>query len=328
MAQQPASERTASRLFYYQRATAQRQHRHFAELPGLLQPGDLLVLNNSRVFPARLYGTKGHTGTRFEFLLLHPAAPLEWWAMAKYSKRIQPEYTFSFPDNVQGVITGKGPEGQVKIRFEGIEATDWEGWLEHHGTIPLPPYISATPDDWERYQTVFAREKGSVAAPTAGLHFTTELLAQLQHKGIDTAYVTLHVGSGTFVPVRTDLIESHEMHQEHYFLDTETAKRLNLQRQTHHRIIAVGTTVTRVLETVWREHGCFKPQQGSTQLFVYPGQSIQAIDALITNFHLPCSTLLMLVATWVGRETLLNLYQEAIGQQYRFYSFGDAMLLD
>lgn len=327
VAQTPALERTASRLFCYERASGRMQHRVFGDLPHLLQAGDLLVLNNTRVFPARLYGTKSHTGTRFEFLLLYPEEPLEWWSMAKYSKRIQPGYRFDFPENVQAVVTGKGPEGKVRMRFEGIDLAQWDAWLERHGAIPLPPYITSDPDDWERYQTVFAQHTGSVAAPTAGLHFTPALLQTLKAQGVDSVYVTLHVGSGTFLPVRTDSIVGHEMHQERYHLDETTAARLNAQRQSGRRIIAVGTTATRVLETIWREQGGFKAQRGLTQLFVYPGQTIGAIDALITNFHLPCSTLLMLVSAWVGREKLLALYQQAIEERYRFYSFGDAMLL-
>ncbi|MBF2054772.1 MAG: tRNA preQ1(34) S-adenosylmethionine ribosyltransferase-isomerase QueA [Candidatus Sericytochromatia bacterium] len=329
IAQTPAERREASRLMVYQRQTQQYEHRHFSDLTDILQPGDLLVLNNTRVFPARIFGQKAHTGTRFEFLLLRQQAPGHWFALAKNSKRIRPGYCFDFAENVQGHILACHDGGQVELRFEGpaIQEDFW-GWLERHGEIPYPPYITARKTEDERYQTVFAEQRGSVAAPTAGLHFTPELIASLQAAGIGFCYVTLHVGIGTFSPVRTEDILAHEMHSEWYQLSATTAERLNQQRAAGKRIIAVGTTSLRTLETVWREHaGQFQAASDETRLFIYPGQTIGSIDGLITNFHLPGSTLLMLVSTWIGRKELLRLYQEAISERYRFFSFGDAMLL-
>lgn len=329
IAQTPAERRETSRLMVYQRQTQQHQHRRFNALSELLQPGDLLVLNNTRVFPARLFGHKAHTGSRFEFLLLRQQGPGHWRVLAKNSKRIRPGYRFDFAEAVQAEVVACHDGGQVELRFEGQAISqDFWAWLERHGEIPYPPYITARETEDERYQTVFADQRGSVAAPTAGLHFTPELIASLQAQGIDFCYLTLHVGIGTFSPVRTEDIQAHEMHSEWYQLSAASAERLNQQRAAGKRIIAVGTTSLRTLETVWRAHqGRFEASSDETQLFIYPGQQIGAIDGLITNFHLPGSTLLMLVSAWIGRKELLRLYQEAIAKRYRFFSFGDAMLL-
>lgn len=328
IAQTPAERRESSRLMVYHRHNQERQDASFADLGQFLQPGDLLVLNNTRVFPARIFGEKAHTGTRFEFLLTHQEDSLYWRCIAKNSKRIKAGYTFRFPEGVEVEVLNISTGGQLEIVFKGLpEDTFWD-WLERHGEIPYPPYITSRASKRSRYQTVFGEKTGSVAAPTAGLHFSPELMSSLQQQGIQFAYLTLHVGIGTFSPVRTENILDHDLHAEYYQLSTETADLLNKQRAAGQRIISVGTTATRTLETVYREHhGHFSASEGETRLFVYPGQTIGAIDGLITNFHLPRSSLLMLVSAWIGREELMALYQEAIKRAYRFYSFGDAMLL-
>ncbi|MBT9545905.1 MAG: tRNA preQ1(34) S-adenosylmethionine ribosyltransferase-isomerase QueA [Candidatus Sericytochromatia bacterium] len=327
IAQTPADRRDQSRLLVYDRQTRRHLHRHFYDLPELLQPGDLLVMNNTRVFPARIFGQKSHTGTRFEFLLTRQTASLTWQAMAKNSKRIKPGYVFVFSETVSAEIVNCEAGGLVELHFKGIEPEAFFGWLDQHGEIPYPPYITARTSSQDRYQTVFSRSEGSVAAPTAGLHFTPELLAQLHQRGINSVEVTLHIGMGTFAPVRSERIDTHPLHHEWYSLSENAAEKLNVQRQAGGRIIAVGTTSVRTLESVWRKHGMFQAEQGETNIFIYPGQKIAAIDGLITNFHLPRSSLLMLVSTWIGRKNLLKLYQNAIEAKYRFYSFGDACLL-
>ncbi|MGV3526725.1 MAG: tRNA preQ1(34) S-adenosylmethionine ribosyltransferase-isomerase QueA [Candidatus Sericytochromatia bacterium] len=327
IAQFPAERRENARLMVYERGTEGPRHQQFNQLGQFLRPGDLLVLNDTKVFPARFFGQKAHTGTRFEFLLVHPEGK-GWRCIAKNSKRIRPGYCFTLPEGAQFEVTACHEGGQLDIVFSGLPEDGFWAWLERHGEIPYPPYITARDTDAERYQTVFSRERGSVAAPTAGLHFTPELLADLRHQGIEHVTLTLHVGIGTFTPVRTEQITEHRLHAEHYVLPPETAERLNQQRAAGRRIIAVGTTATRTLETVYRDHGGrFAPAEGQTELFVYPGQDLGSIDGLITNFHLPGSSLLMLVATLIGREPLMQLYAEAIAARYRFYSFGDAMLL-
>lgn len=327
IAQTPAERRDASRLLVYNRKRGQIAHHQFADLPELLQPGDLLVVNNTRVFPARIFGEKAHTGTRFEFLLTRQTGPLSWQAIGKHSRRIQPGYRFQFAGGVEAEILAHHPGGQLELCFSGLEPGDFIAWLERHGEVPYPPYITARNTDQERYQTVFSREEGSVAAPTAGLHFTPEIFARLTERGIEKVELTLHIGIGTFSPVRVEQIEAHQMHQEWYSLPAATAERLNRQRASGGRIIAVGTTSLRTLETVWRKYGHFEAETGETSIFIYPGQPIGAIDGLITNFHLPRSTLLMLVAAWIGRAQMQVLYQEAIAEGYRFYSFGDSSLL-
>ncbi|PKL76475.1 MAG: tRNA preQ1(34) S-adenosylmethionine ribosyltransferase-isomerase QueA [Candidatus Melainabacteria bacterium HGW-Melainabacteria-1] len=328
IAQTPAERREASRLMVYRRE-AGPAHSRFAELGSWLRPGDLLVLNDTQVFPARIFGIKGHTGTRFEFLLARPTQQLDHWrGIAKNSKRIRPGYRFLFGEGVSAEVTATADGGQVELAFEHLPADGFWAWIQRQGEIPYPPYISARDSSPARYQTVYSREAGSLAAPTAGLHFTPELLAELAHQGIENVSLTLHVGLGTFTPVRSERIDAHQMHSELYQLPAATAERLNQQRSKGGRIIAVGTTATRTLETVWRLHGGrFAAAAGETNLFLYPGQAIGAIDGLITNFHLPRSSLLMLVSAWIGREKLFELYRLAIAERYRFYSFGDAMLL-
>lgn len=327
IAQTPADRRDQSRLLVYDRKNSQHQHRHFYELPQLLRPGDLLVMNNTRVFPARIFGEKSHTGTRFEFLLTRQNEPLTWQAMAKNSKRIKPGYIFNFSDQVTAEILNCAEGGLVELRFQGLAPEAFFDWLDKHGEIPYPPYITSRASTQDRYQTVFGRLQGSVAAPTAGLHFTPELLSELNTAGIQHLEVTLHIGMGTFAPIRSERIDTQTLHHEWYSMSENAAAKLNAQKQRGGRIIAVGTTSVRTLESVWRKHGHFQAEQGETNLFIYPGQQIASIDGLITNFHLPRSSLLMLVSAWIGRKNLLQLYQNAIESSYRFYSFGDACLL-
>ena len=329
IAQTPVERREASRLMVYRRDTGLPQHSSFEHLGDWLQRGDLLVLNDTRVIPARIFGIKGHTGTRFEFLLARPVdgMPGRWSGIAKNSKRIKAGYRFHFAEDVEADVVATATGGQVTLDFHKLPADGFWSWLERQGEIPYPPYISARTSAPERYQTVYSRERGSVAAPTAGLHFTPALLQRLQAQGIGHVTLTLHVGLGTFTPVRSERIDAHRLHAEVYSLPAATAERLNAVRNAGGRIIAVGTTATRTLETIWRRHGRFVPEQGETDLFIYPGQSIGAIDGLITNFHLPRSSLLMLVSAWIGRQQLMDLYALAIAQNYRFYSFGDGMLL-
>lgn len=329
IAQTPAERRESSRLLVYHRDDQSLNHSRFNQIGDWLKPGDLLVLNDTRVFPARIFGQKSHTGTRFEFLLAHPEADTgHWLAIAKNSKRIRPGYQFDFNEGVSALITETRDGGQVVLDFQQLPADGFWAWIERQGEIPYPPYISSRASAPERYQTVYSKEQGSVAAPTAGLHFTPELLASLKAGGIDHVTLTLHVGLGTFTPVRVERIDEHQLHAELYRMPAETAERLNQQRAAGGRIIAVGTTATRTLETVWRRYqDHFEACAGETSLFLYPGQPLSAIDGLITNFHLPRSSLLMLVSTWIGRPKLLEIYHTAIREQYRFYSFGDAMLL-
>lgn len=327
IAQEPAEKRENARLLVYDRQRQQHHHSQFADLGKWLKAGDLLVLNNTRVFPARIYGQK-HTGTRFEFLLLHPQQGDIWQAIAKNSKRIRPGLVFSFPEGVSAEVLEMADNGKLTLHFADFPNGDIMAWLERWGEVPYPPYIQSRASQRERYQTVFAEQTGSVAAPTAGLHFSPELIQDLKAAGIQFAYLTLHVGIGTFSPVRTENILEHQLHSEYYALSSETAALLNQQRAQGKRIIAVGTTATRTLETVYRDHnGVFQAAKGNTDLFVYPGQTLGSIDGLITNFHLPRSSLLMLVSAWIGRKQLMQLYELAIAESYRFYSFGDATLL-
>lgn len=325
IAQTPAQQREKSRLMVYSRAQNKVFHTVFDALHEYLDPGDVLVVNNSKVFPARVFGEKSHTGTSFEFLLLHESAPLRWEALAKNSKRIKTGYIFNFPAGVTAEVIETLPAGHVVLQFNCPQGF-WE-WIQAHGEIPYPPYIQSREAASERYQTIFDGPTGSVAAPTAGLHFSEDYKQALQAYGLYFAELTLHVGIGTFMPVRTEKITEHPMHSEHYILPEATAQLLTQQRAKGHRVVAVGTTATRTLESVYRKYGEFRADQDSTRLFLYPGQTIESIDALITNFHLPQSSLLMLVSAFIGREKMMSLYEEAIAESYRFYSFGDATLL-
>lgn len=326
IAQSPAQKRDMSRLLYLNRSTGETTHLHFHDLIHILSPGDCLVINNTRVIPARLLGQREDTGGSMEFVLLKKHGEDLWEVLVRPGKKAKPGSRFSFG---QGLLKAEVmdilEEGNRLVRFEydGI----FEQILDQVGIMPLPPYITATLEDKERYQTVYSKLAGSAAAPTAGLHFTTELMEELKAMGVAFAELTLHVGIGTFRPVKTENILDHHMHSEHYSIGPEACELINRTRSSGGRVIAVGTTSCRVLETISGIDGTVHPSEGDTDIFIYPGYHFKAIDGLITNFHLPESTLLMLVSAFAGRERILEAYQEAIGLQYRFFSFGDAMLI-
>ncbi|KHE67643.1 tRNA preQ1(34) S-adenosylmethionine ribosyltransferase-isomerase QueA [Halobacillus sp. BBL2006] len=326
IAQVPLEDRSASKLMVLDREKEKIEHHHFSDISQFIQPGDCLVLNDTRVLPARLYGAKEDTGGKVEVLLLHQNEDDEWEVLVKPAKKVKIGTKIVFGEGqLVAECTEIQEHGGRKVRFsyEGI----FLEVLESLGEMPLPPYIKEQLPDRERYQTVYAKEEGSAAAPTAGLHFTNELLYSLQEKGVEIAYLTLHVGLGTFRPVSVDKIEDHDMHAEFYQLSEETADTLNRVRKNGGRIISVGTTSTRTLETIIRDYGTFTAASGWTDIFIYPPQKLQAIDGLITNFHLPKSTLIMLVSAFAGRDFILEAYHRAVEERYRFFSFGDAMLI-
>ena len=325
IAQTPLAQRDSSRLLVLDRDTGAVEHRHFHDILDYLRPGDCLVLNNSRVLPARLLGKRA-TGGAVEVLLLKDKGDDTWECLAKPARKTPVGAELSFGDGLlTAVVVEAGEEGSrlVRFRYEGI----FMAVLERLGKMPLPPYIKKELQDQERYQTVYSKVNGSAAAPTAGLHFTPELLAQIQAKGVSLAWVTLHVGLGTFRPVKAEDITDHHMHAEYCMLSAETAALLNRTRAAGGRIICVGTTSCRTLESFVREDGGFEERSGWTDIFIYPGYRFRAMDALITNFHLPESTLIMLVSAFAGRERVLNAYRIAVEERYRFFSFGDAMFI-
>ncbi|MGG1595769.1 tRNA preQ1(34) S-adenosylmethionine ribosyltransferase-isomerase QueA [Terribacillus saccharophilus] len=327
IAQTPLLDRTASRLLVLNKEEKTMEHRHFADIGDYLKSGDCLVLNDTRVLPARLYGIKKDTQAKVEILLLKQVEGDSWEVLVKPAKKVKVGTELSFGDGKLTAVCKELLEhgGRiVEFQYDGI----FYEVLEQLGEMPLPPYIKEQLPDQERYQTVYAKEQGSAAAPTAGLHFTKELLASLQEKGVEIAFITLHVGLGTFRPVSVDSIEEHEMHAEFYQMSKETADQLTRIRENGGRIISVGTTSTRTLETITRDHdGKFVAASGWTDIFIYPGFTYRAIDGLITNFHLPKSTLIMLVSAFAGRDFILDAYRTAVEERYRFFSFGDAMLL-
>lgn len=327
IAQTPMKPRDASRLMLLPRGTGRISHHRFHELPQLLQAGDLLVLNNTKVIPARLLGHKeGHEGL-CELLLLKEEGNGLWECLARPGKRIRPGDTLLFGDgSLRAEILETLPEGGKRVHFVYDTKTLYEK-LDAFGEMPLPPYIQSRESLPADYQTVYARHQGSAAAPTAGLHFTAALLAKLREKGIRTAELTLHVGLGTFRPMKEELVEDHKMHVEWYSVSEETAEAVRRTKQEGGRVVAVGTTSCRTLEAVAAQHGEVVASSGETGIFITPGYKFRAIDGLITNFHLPESTLLMLVSAFHGRENILAAYEEAVRQEYRFFSFGDAMLL-
>ncbi len=326
IAQTPLEKRDASRLLILDKETGEIEHHHFNEIINYLNPGDTLVLNDTKVLPARLIGIKEETQAVIEVLLLKNMQEDTWECLVKPARRIKVGTTVTFGNGkLKAKCTEIGADGirYFTFLYEGI----FLEILEQLGTMPLPPYIHKKLEDQSRYQTVYAKEVGSAAAPTAGLHFTKELLKQIKEKGVHIAYITLHVGLGTFRPVSVDTIEQHQMHSEYYHMTKEVAEQLMQTKKENHRIIAVGTTSTRTLETIMTKYQEFKECSGWTDIFIYPGYQFKAIDALITNFHLPKSTLIMLVSAFAGREQILNAYQEAVKEKYRFFSFGDAMLI-
>ncbi|UYP08653.1 MULTISPECIES: tRNA preQ1(34) S-adenosylmethionine ribosyltransferase-isomerase QueA [Priestia] len=327
IAQTPLEQRDASRLMVLNKETGSVKHHMFHDLLDYVQEGDCLVLNDTRVLPARLFGTKEDTGANIEVLLLKQTQGDTWETLVKPAKRVKEGTVISFGDGrLTAVCKETSDQGGRLLEF------DYEGIfyevLEQLGEMPLPPYIKERLDDQERYQTVFAREQGSAAAPTAGLHFTEEMLEQLKEKGVHIAFLTLHVGLGTFRPVSVDDLEEHDMHSEFYQVSEGTAALLNSVREKGGRIISVGTTSTRTLETIATEHnGKFVASSGWTNIFIFPGYEFKAIDGMITNFHLPKSTLIMLVSALAGRENVISAYEQAVAEKYRFFSFGDAMLI-
>lgn len=326
IAQTPAEPRDSSRLMKIDRATGAITGDTFYNLCNSLQKGDLLVLNNSRVLPARLYGEKEGSGSFIEFLLLEQKGDKRWEILCRPGKKAKPGTRFSFGN---GKLTAEvlevvdGGNRIVQFSCEG----NFFNVLDEIGQMPLPPYITEKLENKERYQTVYSKEPGSAAAPTAGLHFTPEMLERIQKIGVNIAYVTLHVGLGTFRPVKEDDILHHKMHSEHYFLPKETADLVNQTKAAGGRVIAVGTTSCRTLESVATFFGGFAEREGYTDIFIYPGYEFKAIDGLITNFHLPESTLIMLVSAFLGYENTMNAYKTAVEEKYRFFSFGDAMLI-
>ena len=327
IAQTPLLDRTASRLMVVNPLTKNIEHHNFSDIVNELQAGDCLILNDTRVLPARLMGTKEDTGANIELLLLKQTNDDEWETLVKPAKRVKEGTVVVFGEGLlKATCTGTLEHGGRTFKFE-YDGIFYE-ILERLGEMPLPPYIREKLDDQERYQTVFAKERGSAAAPTAGLHFTKELLEQIQEKGVKIGFVTLHVGLGTFRPVSVESIENHDMHSEFYSVPQETAELIETTKANGGRVISVGTTSTRTLETVARDYdGKIVAAQGWTNIFIYPGFEYRAIDGLITNFHLPKSTLVMLVSALAGKETILHAYNEAVKEQYRFFSFGDAMFI-
>lgn len=326
IAQDPLEDRSSSRLMVLDKETGNVEHHVFKEIIDYLNPGDCLVINDTKVLPARLYGNKVGTDAKIEVLLLKRREKDVWETLVKPGKKCKPGTVINFGD---GILTGEVidvvEEGNrlIKFNYEGI----FEEVLDRLGEMPLPPYITHKLKDKSRYQTVYAKYEGSAAAPTAGLHFTKELLEKIRKKGVKIAHVTLHVGLGTFRPVKVDNILEHHMHSEFYMVDEEDANLINTCKENGGRIISVGTTSTRTLETVTDENGVVHEGSGWTQIFIYPGYKFKAIDCLITNFHLPESTLIMLVSALAGREKVLNAYEIAVKEKYRFFSFGDAMFI-
>ena len=325
IAQTPIEKRDESRLMVLDRKEQTIEHKHFKDIIDYLEPGDVLVRNNTKVIPARLYGKK-ETGAKVEFLLLNNMEKDIWECIVRPGNKLHIGAKVIFGDGLlkaEVLDTMPGGTRKVEFHYEGI----FNEILDKIGLMPLPPYIHESLKENDRYQTVYAKYDVSAAAPTAGLHFTPELLKKIEEKGIDIANVTLHVGIGTFRPVKEDTVEAHQMHSEHFYIKEEDCEKINKAKKSGHRVIAVGTTSCRVLETIADDNGYVKPTEGDTQIFIYPGYKFRCLDALITNFHLPQSTLVMLVSALAGKDYIMKAYKEAVKQKYRFFSFGDAMLI-
>lgn len=325
IAQTPLLQRDASRLLILDKKTGQIEHKHFSDIIDYLNKGDVLVLNDTKVMPARLYGIKEETNAAIEILMLKENSTNTWTCLAKPAKRVKEGSVIVFSDKLKAKCVGIGEDGIRIMQFiyDGI----FYEILDELGEMPLPPYIHQKLKDKDRYQTVYAKNIGSAAAPTAGLHFTEELLERAKEKGVLIEYITLHVGLGTFRPVAVEDVTKHKMHSEFYCMSKETAEVLNKAKKENRRIISVGTTSTRTLETIANLYGEFRECQGWTEIFIYPGYEFKAINALITNFHLPKSTLIMLVSALAGKENIMAAYNEAVKMEYRFFSFGDAMFI-
>ena len=326
IAQDPLEDRSSSRLMVLDRQTGDVEHKHFTDILEYLHPGDCLVINNTKVIPARLFGVKEDTQAKIEVLLLKRKENDIWETLVKPGKKARPGTRISFGDGLLvGEVMDVVDEGNRLIHFEyeGI----FEEILDQLGQMPLPPYITHQLQDKDRYNTVYAAHSGSAAAPTAGLHFTPELLEEIRAKGVEIAPVTLHVGLGTFRPVKVDDVEKHHMHSEFYMISDESAQKINHAKEEGHRVICVGTTSCRTIESAADENGRLKECSGWTEIFIYPGYQFKILDALITNFHLPESTLIMLVSALAGKEHVMAAYEEAVKERYRFFSFGDAMFI-
>lgn len=326
IAQVPIKDRDQSRLMVLDRKNKTIEHKIFKDIIDYLEPGDCLVRNNTKVIPARLYGVKEETGANVEFLLLKRVNGDIWEVMVKPGRKLMPGVRVEFGNGLlKAEILEKFEDGNRKVKFEynGI----FNEILNEIGLMPLPPYIHEKLKEKDRYQTVYAKYEGSAAAPTAGLHFTDELFKKLKEKGVEVANVTLHVGIGTFRPVKVENIEEHDMHSEHFYIKAEDAEKINKAKREGHRVIAVGTTSCRVLESIADENGYVKEVEGDTNIFIYPGYKFKCLDALITNFHLPESTLIMLVSALAGKDFIMQAYEEAVKEQYKFFSFGDAMFI-
>ena len=325
IAQTPVEPRNSSRLMVLPRNGGKIEHKHFYDLPEFLKPGDCLVLNNTHVLPARLYGTREDTGAVVEFVLLRQHGNKLWECLAGPGKKAKTGYKFRFSDKLTATVTDVLEDGNRMIEFacEG----DFFAVLDEVGQMPLPPYIKEKLKDKERYQTVYSKDAGSAAAPTAGLHFTKEMLESIKAMGVNIAYVTLHVGLGTFRPVKVEDVTQHKMHTEHYYIPEEAAKTINETRKNGGRVICVGTTSCRTVESCAKKYGEIKECSGDTDIFIYPGFEFKCMDGLITNFHLPESTLIMLVSAFAGYDNVMNAYNTAVKERYRFFSFGDAMLI-
>ena len=326
IAQVPIKNRDESRLMVLDRKNKTIEHKIFKDIIDYLEPGDCLVRNNTKVIPARLYGVKEETGANVEFLLLKRVDGDIWEVMVKPGRKLMPGVRVEFGNGLlKAEILEKFEDGNRKVKFEynGI----FNEILNEIGLMPLPPYIHEKLKEKDRYQTVYAKYEGSAAAPTAGLHFTDELFKKLKEKGVEVANVTLHVGIGTFRPVKVENIEEHDMHSEHFYIKAKDAEKINKAKREGHRVIAVGTTSCRVLESIADENGYVKEVEGDTNIFIYPGYKFKCLDALITNFHLPESTLIMLVSALAGKDFIMQAYEEAVKEQYKFFSFGDAMFI-
>jgi len=323
----PAEPRDTSKLMIIDRKNNTIEHTIFRNIKNVLNKGDTIVLNDTRVLPARLYGKKNHDGALIEVLLIRELEKDTWLILAKPGKRLKKGTLVFFNDELKCYVMDILETGERIVKFEYPSNKSFLEVLKSYGEVPFPPYITKPECDSERYQTVYSKEEGSVAAPTAGLHFTNELMEELGEMGVNINYVTLHIGLGTFLPVKTDNILEHKMHKEYYEMSEETAELLNKQKKDKKRIIAVGTTVTRTLETILNKHETFLKTDGDSEIFIYPGYKFKAIDGLITNFHLPASTLLMLVSALWDREKLLKSYETAKELNYKFYSLGDSMMI-
>lgn len=325
IAQTPVEPRNSSRLMVLSRDSGAVEHKHFYNLPEFLKPGDCLVLNDTRVLPARMYGVREYTGAVVEFVLLRQHGNMLWECLAGPGKKAKEGYKFKFSDKLSATVTEVMPDGNrmIEFRCDG----DFFTVLDEVGQMPLPPYIKEKLRDKERYQTVYSKEAGSAAAPTAGLHFTKEMLESIKKSGVNIAYVTLHVGLGTFRPVKVEDVTKHKMHTEHFYIPGEAADIINETKKNGGRVICVGTTSCRTVESCAARYGEIRSCSGDTDIFIYPGFEFKCMDGLVTNFHLPESTLIMLVSAFAGYDNVMNAYNTAVKGKYRFFSFGDAMLI-